>query len=154
MGLEIIPWENREIDSKVAVNVHLRAHYFSKGRDYSEISDSLKELTYTDEYMRTSMNIGMFYRVFKFLNLSLTGSATYDTNHFLTSESIGCDGGCADPQNPFNDPGGPKNNLVDLGEAANERNQFFNPVYDTPGRRFIMEDSIQIRVLAHVAVTF
>lgn len=154
MGLEIIPWENKEIDSKVAVNVHFRAHYFSKGRDYSELSDALNELTYTDEYMRTSANFGVFYRVFKFLNLSLLGSATYDTNHFLTSESIGCDGGCPDPNNPFSNPDGPKNNLVDLGEAAGERNQFFNPVYDTPGRRFIMEDSIQVRILAHVAVTF
>jgi|GEM_PF-965680 len=155
LGLRIVPWELPAIGSWVAVDMHARAHYFSKGRDYSELSDALRELTYTDEFMRTSFNAGLHYQVFRYMRVSLVGSFVYDTQHFLSSESVGCDGGCRPPDVfPWDHNTGPLSDKVELEESANERNQFFNPIYDTPGRRFIAENSYQLRLLAKVAFTF
>ncbi|MCP4501649.1 MAG: hypothetical protein GY822_16950 [Deltaproteobacteria bacterium] len=155
LGLKIIPWELPSIGSWFALDMHARAHYFSKGRDYSELSDALRELTYTDEFMRTSFNAGLHYQVFRYMRVSLVGSFVYDTKHFLTSESVGCDGGCRDPETfPWDYERGATSDKVELDESADERNQFFNPIYDTPGRRFVVDDSYQLRVLAKVAFTF
>lgn len=41
MGVEIIPWENRESFQRVVADLKVRGSYHSPGRDYSELFDAL-----------------------------------------------------------------------------------------------------------------
>lgn len=158
LGMEIIPYEHTELEQKLALDFSFLARYFSQGRDYSEVSDAFGELTYTDEFLRTGAQAAIFFKVFRFVSLDLTGTALYDTSHYLTTEQLGCDGGCPDPGligfivNQFESKtiDGQVNPDIDAGE----RNAFFNPVLDTPGRRLRVEESIYLRIMAHIALTF
>jgi hypothetical protein len=159
LGMEIVPYENADLDQKFAVDLSFGARYFSPGRDYSEMSDALGELTLTDEFFRTSLAGKLYFRAWKFIYLDLTGEMLYDTPHYLTTEQIGCDGGCPDAgliPRIINGLDGTlvRDGQVSLDRADGERNPYFNPVYDTVGRRFRVEESIRFRILGHVALTF
>lgn len=41
VGLEVVPWERRELHQRVAIDGHLTGEYHSPGRDYSEMFDAL-----------------------------------------------------------------------------------------------------------------
>jgi hypothetical protein len=158
LGMEIIPYEHKELEQKLAIDFSFLARYFSQGRDYSEVSDVLGELTYTDEYLRTGFQAAIFFKVFRFATLDLTGAAMYDTSHYLTTEQLGCDGGCPDPGlagfivRQFEDV--TTDGQVDPDIDSGERNPYFNPVLDTPGRRMRLEESIHLQVMGHIALTF
>ncbi len=150
LGMEIVPFENVETQQKFAIQVSGMALYFSPGRDYSELSDALNELTYTDNFMRTALNLGLYFKPFRYGFLNVVGTAMYDTPHFITSEKLGED---------KNQPGEPGHGVVDLGvdgvaPEKIERNVYFNPAIDAPGRRFRVEESLQLQIMAHVGVTF
>lgn len=140
-GMEVVAYENPKLDQKVAIDLSAVTHYLSEGRDYSEMSDALGELTYVGQSMRMGGNVGVYLRAFEFAYIDVTGSALYDTEHFLTSESIGKDG-----EN--------NNGVVDLDPNEKERSVYFNPALDTPGRRLKVEDSVHLQVMVHAALTF
>lgn len=154
LGMEIVPYENQKLSQKFAIQLSGLAQYFSEGRDYSELSDALGELNYTDNFMRTGLNLGLLFKAFEFGYVNVVGSALYDSPHFATAEDIGND---EDP------PGDPGHGVVNLEVEKNgstlpqgeiERNVYFNPAYDTPGRRFKIDESLRLQVMAHVALTF
>lgn len=140
LGLEVIAFENPKIAQRLTINVASWAQLHSEGRDYSEVSDLLGEVTYTGQFMRVGGNLGAHFKVFEYAYLELVGSGFYDTEHFVTAESIGQD---------RND-----NEAVDIDPAAKERNQYFNPVLDTPGRRLKVGENLRLQLLAQVALTF
>ncbi len=158
LGTEIVPYEYEEFDQKLAIDVGVTGRYFSPGRDYSELSDALAELTFTDEFVRLGAAAKVYFRAWKFIYFDVTGSVLYDTPHFLTTEPIGCDGGCPAPGllprtiALFQDV--PRDEVVSLDLQDGERNPYYNPVVDTVGRRFKVEESFRFRLIAHVAVTF
>ncbi|MBN9163483.1 MAG: hypothetical protein BGO98_27455 [Myxococcales bacterium 68-20] len=45
VGMEVIPWENREAFQRVGLDFKLRGSYHSPGRDYSELFDALGSST-------------------------------------------------------------------------------------------------------------
>ncbi len=139
-GLEIVPYEDKKLDQKFAIELNGSARYFSEGRDYSEISDLFREQTYTDQFVRIGGEAGLRFKAFHLFFINVAGQFAYDTEHFLTIEDFGKDG----------DDG---NDEIDLDNAG-ERNAFYNPAIDTVGRRLRIEQSVQLGVLAHIGVTF
>jgi hypothetical protein len=140
-GVEIIPYEDIKKHQRFAIDLSANATYFSEGRDYSIVSDVLKEQTYTDQWVRTGLNAGIYFRAFEYFFFDLTGSIAYDTPHVLTIEDFGKD-------LPDDD-----NDKVNL-EVVAERNPFYNPVIDTVGRRVGLEQSLHLGVLIHAGATF
>lgn len=155
LGMEIVPYENLKESQKFAIQLSGMAQYIGPGRDYSELSDLLGELNYTDNFMRTGLNLGLFFRPFEFGYINVVGSAMYDSPHLVTTEKIGDD---------EDEPGTPGYGVVNLDlrnrdgqplpKEQIERNVYFNPAIDTPGRRFKIDDSLRLQVMAHVALTF
>lgn len=145
LGMEIVPYENTKLHQKFAVQLSVDGQYMSEGRDYVEISDALGELTYRDDYFTTGLNLGLYFQAFEFGFVNVVGSAAYETPHYITAEDIGTD----------NDEEGDLGyGVVDLDVTQGERNQYFNPSYDTPGRRFRVEDGLRLELVANLAVTF
>ena len=141
MGLEIVPYEETQMQQRFAVRVATSARYFSEGRDYSEVSDVFKEMTYTDQWVRIGGELGLSFKAFNLVHFDLSGFGGYDTEHYLTIEDFGKDL----PDDP--------NAQIDLDNAA-ERNPFFNPALDTVGRRLRIEQSTEIGVLVHLGLNF
>ena len=139
-GLEIVPYEDKKLDQKFAIELNGSARYYSEGRDYSEVSDLFREQTYTDQFVRVGAEAGVRFKAFKLFFLNIAGQFAYDTEHLLTVEDFGKD---------LDDA----NDEIDLDKPA-ERNPYYNPVLDTVGRRLRVEQSYQLGVLAHVGVTF
>lgn len=140
MGLEIVAMEDTRINRKLAIQTNTHIHYHSEGRDYSELSDALGEITYTGQFVRVGGNFGLSFRASEYVRFDLAGSATYDTEHFLTAESIGKD----------RDNSGD----VDLDVDRGERNPYFNPIVDTPGRRLKAEENIRLQATAQLSLLF
>lgn len=154
LGMEIVPYENEKLSQKFAIQLSGLAQYFSEGRDYNELSDLLGELNYSDNFMRTGLNVGLYFKPFEFGFINVVGSALYDTPHLVTTERIGSD---LDP------PGTPGHGKVNLdlerdGRALQpqeiERNVYYNPAIDTPGRRFKIDESLRLQAMVHLALTF
>lgn len=139
-GVEIIPYEDKKLNQRFAIDLSANATYFSEGRDYSVVSDVLKEQTYTDQWVRTGVNAGLFFRAFEYFFFDITGSLAYDTEHLLTIEDFGVDG----PDD---------NEEVNL-DNPKERNPYYNPAIDTVGRRIGLEQSLHLGVLVHAGATF
>jgi hypothetical protein len=156
LGMEIVPFENAALDQKFAIDLGLGSTYFSRGRDYSEVSDALGEITYTDEYLRTGAHVGAVFRALQYITIDLYGSILYDTDHFLTTEAIGCDGGCPAP-GPWafvTTERGPQDGRVSLKIEDGERNPYYNPLLDTTGRRLRVEESLRAEIIARASLTF
>ncbi len=155
LGMEIVPYENEKLSQKFAIQLSGLAQYFAEGRDYTELSDALGELNYSDNFMRTGLNLGLYFKAFEYGYINVVGSAMYDSPHFVTSEKIG------DDEDATGAPGDGVVNLEvtdrdgdPLPQAEIERNVYFNPAIDTPGRRFKVDDSLRLQVMAHIALTF
>lgn len=154
LGMEIVPYENPQLAQKFAIQLSGLAQYIGPGRDYNELSDMLGELNYTDNYMRTGLNLGFYFKAFEFGYLNVVASAMYDSPHLATVEKIGDD---------HDAEGEAGYGTVDLDLTRNgqpipqdqiERNVYFNPAIDTPGQRFKIDESLRVQVMAHVALTF
>ncbi len=140
-GLEIVPYEDKKLTQRFAIELQGSARYFSEGRDYSEVSDLFREQTYTDQFVRVGAEAGLSFKAFDLLFIDLKGMLNYDTEHFLSIEDFGKDLETDD------------NNEIDLTNPA-ERNPYYNPAIDTVGRRLRIEQSLQLGVQAHVGITF
>jgi hypothetical protein len=139
-GIEIIPYEDKEQDQRFAIDVSADARYFSAGRDYSFIADVFREQTNTDQWVRTGVNAGMFFRAFQYFFFDAKGSLAYDSEHLLTVENFGTDSVDNNAQ-------------IDLANIV-ERNPYYNPALDTVGRRLLVEQSLHLGVLIHAGITF
>lgn len=144
-GLEYVPYHRPDVGQRFALDVASFASFFSEGRDYSEVSDVLREVTYTDQYMRLGARGALVFQFSDYATFDLAAAASYDTEHFLTNEDIGTD---------LDAPGESGFGVVDLSPFSGERNPNFNPVLDTPGRRLKIEESVRFNLLARLVFTF
>jgi hypothetical protein len=140
IGTEIVPFEDKKQQQKLAFSVRGNVQYFSEGRQYSEVSDLFKQLTYVDQWARFGGQLSFSYDAFDFVVVELGGRAAYDTTHLLSGDAYGTDGNDANKQ-------------VDLGDV-NERNRYFNPALDPVGRRVAIEQSVQLGAFLQLGVTF
>jgi hypothetical protein len=139
-GVEIVPYEDKSLKQRFSMELSGSATYFSEGRDYSEVADLFKEMTYTDQFVRLGGKAGLQFKTLDIFFINVQGLLNYDTEHFLTIEDFGKDLGDA-------------NDEIDLDNPA-ERNPFYNPALDTVGRRLRIEQSLQMGFLAHIGLTF
>jgi hypothetical protein len=149
VGTEIVPFEDAETGQSFAIDLAASAQYVSRGRDYSPVSDAFRELTFVDQHLRAQARVGFLFQLLSYLQIDVTTTGRYVTEHLITGEDFGFDKATDD------------NNTADLdlsrcvsGSDQCERNEFFNPVIDTPGRRLRIEAAFGFDLMAHVAVTF
>jgi hypothetical protein len=135
-----VPYEDPKLQQKFAIEVQGMARYYSEGRDYSEVSDLFREMTYTDQFVRVGGEAGVSFSAFHIVSLDVRGILNYDTEHFLTIEDFGKD---------LDDA----NDEIDLDNPA-ERNPYYNPALDTVGRRLRIEDSVLLGFQARLGITF
>lgn len=140
-GMEIVPFEDVKRSQRFAIDVSTSVTYFAEGRDYSVVSDILREQTYTDQWVRIGANGGIFFRPFEHFFLNISGSVAVDTEHLLTIEDFGKD---SDADENFE---------VNV-ENPKERNPFFNPVLDAAGRRVGLEESLLLGAMVHAGGNF
>lgn len=139
-GVEIVPYEDKKLKQKFALELQGSATYFSEGRDYSEVSDLFKEMTYTDQFVRIGAKAGLRFKTYDVFFFGVQGLFNYDTEHFLAIEDFGKD---------LDDA----NDEIDLDNPA-ERNVYYNPAIDTVGRRLRIEQSVQLGFLVNIGLTF
>jgi hypothetical protein len=139
-GTEVVPYEDAKLKQRFSIELQGSATYFSEGRDYSEVSDLFKEMTYTDQFVRLGAKAGLRFATHDLFFVGVQGQFAYDTEHFLATEDFGKD---------LEDP----NDEIDLVNPA-ERNPYYNPAIDTVGRRLRIEQSVQLGFLVHIGVTF
>ncbi|MBN1960211.1 MAG: hypothetical protein JW841_04635 [Deltaproteobacteria bacterium] len=90
-GFEIIPYEDLRNKRKLAIDLGLKSTYFTRGRNYSLLTDPLKRLTYTEQYLFISGVVGIYAQIASFVRLKLNVTLGYQTPHLLTGEREGQD---------------------------------------------------------------
>lgn len=119
-GAEFYPYDDPVRKQRVGIDLQLGAIYVSEGRSYNELSDLLGKLLYNDEYLTLGGSFGVYARPVEYVQLRLNASLYTDTEHFLTTESIGKD----------------RDGNGGVSLQSNEVNPNFDFRYDLAGRRF------------------
>ena len=105
-----------------------------------------------EQHVVTSAHVGFYAHILSYLAFDLLAAGRYTTEHVLTGEIIGSDG--------TKDANGTTDLALDRcgshppAGTDCERNAFFNPVLDTPGRRVKLENGFGFDLMAHLALTF
>lgn len=90
-GLEIVPYEELKEGQRFAIDVGMRATFYSEGRNYSILTDALKELTYTDQFLDLGGRIAFVGQPIEFIKLTGSFELGGRSKHFVTNENIGDD---------------------------------------------------------------
>jgi hypothetical protein len=88
-GVELVPYEDLQAGRKVSFNLGLNTAYFSSGRNYSEVTDALQTLTFTDAYLSVTGIVGLYLQLSHYFKIKAAFLAGYNTDHWLTDESPG-----------------------------------------------------------------
>jgi hypothetical protein len=91
LGTELVAAEDTEGDQRFAFDVRGDLRYRGPARDYTQVTDALGKLTYSDEYLTTMGSVGIYGRVARWLHFRVYGTVGFDTAHFLTHENVGED---------------------------------------------------------------
>jgi hypothetical protein len=151
-GMEIVPLEDLKSSRKIALDFGLRASYFSDGRNYSELSDPLRELTYTEQFLRVGGIIGIYAQAAEFVRIKAGVVVNYTTEHFLTNEDIGEDrNDDGEVTQPEDDPVNPYFCGNDDSDVCREKGL---PSYDQVGFRFKDEEHVTINWFVQLLLTF
>ncbi len=148
VGLEIIPWENRDKHQKFAIDVRLTTDFFSeveskghaKERGYvNELSDFLagwnldtnqsdenvRQLQAMSNYTQFGLHLGFVIRAAEFVRLRFGVSLAHNSEHFLTGADF-CDDKTGEGQ---------------CEQSADIPNTYRNQIYDDPGQRIRVEET-------------
>ncbi|MBN2362365.1 MAG: hypothetical protein JXR83_23135 [Deltaproteobacteria bacterium] len=147
-GVEVVPYENKALDQRFAIDLRGVGIYHGQQRTYTELSDAINEVTLRDQYSTFYGHLGFFFSAARFIRFDIGANIGTDTNHFITGEKIGTDkDGNGILQLDENGDGA-------IERSATESNPFYNPVLDTPGRRLRVEETLFVNAMAHLALTF
>lgn len=146
-GAEFYAFDEPARHQRVGFDLQLSGQYTSEGRFYNELSDALKKLLYTEEYLSVGGSFGIYARASEFVQLRLNASLHHETEHFLTDESVGkdVDGACK---------GDSSQRCVDLDNRSADINPNFDFRYDMPGRRFRISEVNVFTIMATGAISF
>jgi hypothetical protein len=90
-GVDFHPWDGGREKPGLDLSLQFIGEYISKGRNYSELSDELHKLTYTDQYFNIGGQLTADVRINKYIHWSTYFSLTTYTPHTLTMEIVGQD---------------------------------------------------------------
>ncbi|RYZ39793.1 MAG: hypothetical protein EOO71_18685 [Myxococcaceae bacterium] len=121
-GVELVPFESAAKAQKFTVDARLMGNYVGRGRYYNELSSALRKLLTSEDYLQVGGQLGVTARAAQAFTVRASGNFLYNTDHLLTSETLGQD---LDGNGSVNtDPGSP------------ELNPTFDWRYDLASRRF------------------
>jgi hypothetical protein len=171
VGMEIIPWENREQWQRFAIDLRMRGEYHSQGRDYTPLFDALgssnsvpltspswsirdgqtmspmNAIWFTgtstvQSHARLGMYFGVNMQAAKQLRFTLAGSFMYTTPHALTATDA-CN------------PNETSNNPADRGGCSGSSvpDPMHRTVIDAAGSRFRMANDITWDIAANLTFT-
>jgi hypothetical protein len=124
-GFEIIAWDVPTQRKRLTFDLRAGLHYVGSGRTYSELTDAFRQLTWVDNYATLTGGLHVVLQPIQYLRLSAGATLGHDTQHLITNENPGLPGTTGE---------------VDLNDPT-QRNPFYRPEIDTPGRRFRVEDT-------------
>lgn len=145
-GAEFYAYDDPSKHQRVGFDLQLGGTWVSEGRIANELSDALGKLLYTEEYLTLGGKVGVYARAADFVQLRLNASLYHDTEHFLTNEPVG-----KDRDNACSSGGSP---CIDLDNRAKEINPNYDFRYDTPGRRFRINQVTVFSVMATGTINF
>jgi hypothetical protein len=162
-GIEVVPIEDLVNSRKVALDFGLRSKFYSEGRNYTELTDPLDELTYTEQYLFVGGAFGVYAQAAEYIRIKAGFTAGYNTEHFLTNEDIGGDkNNSGDLLDPAEDPHPRKDVPEPLLPRQHRRRQMLAGVrrgggqlpYDQVGFRFKSEGHVDVNRHITVMLTF
>jgi hypothetical protein len=139
-GNEIIAFERPEHFQRVVVDLRGFLQYTSEGRSYNELSDLMGKLLTNSDYGTVGVQAGFVGQAAEFVTLRAIGSLAYQTDRFLTNESVG------------RDENG--NGAVDVTANPIELNPTYDFRVDSTGRRFRMQDQLVWRLQIIATLNF
>ena len=143
LGAELVAAEDRKDNQRLAFDLRADMRYRGPGRDYTQVTDALGKLTYSDEYLTTLGSFGIYGRLARWFHMRVYGTVGFETAHFLTHEEIGDD----------KDGGG----IVisgGRGVAAPDQNPNYDFRVDQPGRRLRAEPAVIWGVAGSLSLNF
>jgi hypothetical protein len=103
-GTELIAFEDRPRDRKVAVDLRGNLRWHGPQRGYSQMTDALGKLTHSDEYLTAAGQLGVYGRIARSFHARLFGTLGTDTGHFITTEDFGAGPRAGAPSSPGQNP--------------------------------------------------
>jgi len=91
IGTELVAAEDLRAQQRLAFDLRADVRYLGPGRSYTQVADMLGKLTYSDEYLSSMFQLGLYGRVARWLHARVYGSVGFDSPHFLTTEAVGQD---------------------------------------------------------------
>jgi len=140
VGTEVNLIEDASQQTKFAFDVRGLANYVSEGRYYNEMSDLFGKLLFSDEYLQMGGQFGLVAHVASVLQFKANGAVLYNTDHFVTNESIGRD---------LNGDG-----TIELTGLPAEVNPNFDWRVDMVSRRFRVSESLTYRIDFTTTIVF
>ena len=137
-GTELTVFERADRFQRVAFDVRALLGYVSESRSYNEASDLIGKLLWTSDYGQVGGQVGFIGQAADFVTLKANVSLLYNTEHYLTNETIGKD---------FDN-----NGTVDITANPEEINPNYDFRIDRVGRRFRIEQQFIFRL--QVTATF
>lgn len=155
-GFEVVPYESLRDGHKISIDIGFRGAFVTNGRNYSELTIPVQELTYTEQYFVMGGEIGIVAEIASYIRFTLGFRVQYASEHFLTMETAGED---LDGNNRVDDP--------EDGPTNDKRNPYYCgyqdgdtcrtagvPSYDQIGYRFKSEEQVVATILTGLLVTF
>ena len=144
LGSEFVALEDTRSDQRLSFDVRGTVDYHGPGRDYSQITDALGKLTYVDEYMTVTGQLGLYGRLARWLHARVYGTIGFDTAHIITHEDIGDD----------KDHDGKITLSAGSGRPAPDQNPLYDFRLDQVGRRLRAEPSLIWGIAGSLALNF
>lgn len=137
-GAELTPFQNLSVHQRIMIDLHGTAQYVGAGRYYNELSGVFHKLMRSDSYLHVGGGIGVTAQAAEYVSFRATGDMFYNTEHWLSDESMGkdLDG----------------NGQVDL--ATGEVNPNFDFRADLTGHRFRITENSTFRFTLQATFNF
>jgi hypothetical protein len=91
LGAELVVAEDKHEDQRFSFDLRGDLRWHGPSRGYSQATDALGKLTYSDEYVTTTGSLGIYGRLARWFHLRVQGTLGVDSAHFLTHEEVGDD---------------------------------------------------------------
>lgn len=140
LGAELVAAEDVRGDQRFSIEARGDLRWHSGGRDYTQVSDALGKLTYSDEFVTTAATLGLYGRAARWLHLRVYGMVAVDSAHNLTHEDL------ANANGAFISGG--------TGQPAPNQNPLYDFRLDPVGRRLRAEPSTTWGIAGTLSLNF
>jgi len=139
-GTELTVFQRPDRFQRVVFDLRALFAYVSDSRSFNEISDLLGKLLWTSDYGSVGGQVGFIGQAADFVTLKANVSLLYNSEHSLTSETIGRDLDA--------------NGTVDVTASPQEINPNYDYRVDRAGRRFRTQEQFVFRLQVTASFNF